>query len=137
LALLSLERRGTEILELGAVLEHVVDRGEERGRDGADCLLWSTSRGETIELGIEVAAFLRLAAQAHWTNRVLSHRSSLRNRVEWRLPALSLLRGHDPAQDKRCPAVGERVMSRPISDKMIHAANTSIPGIVVSSEIEL
>jgi hypothetical protein len=51
---------GTEILELCAVLEHVVDRREERGSDGADCLFWSTSAGETVVLSVEVATFLAL-----------------------------------------------------------------------------
>jgi transposase len=54
----AIEMIGTEILELGTVLEHVVDRGEERGRDGAGCLLRSTSTGKTMELGVEVAALL-------------------------------------------------------------------------------
>jgi len=54
----AIEMIGIEILELGTVLEHGVDCGEERGRDGAGCLLWSTSTGKPMELGIEVAALL-------------------------------------------------------------------------------
>ena len=46
---------GTEILELCAVLEHVVDRREEGGSDGADGLFGPTSAGETVVLGVEVA----------------------------------------------------------------------------------
>jgi predicted nucleic acid-binding protein len=36
------------------------------------CLLRAVSATETVELGIKVAAFLALVAQAHWTNAVLS-----------------------------------------------------------------
>ena len=35
----AIEMIGTEILELRAILEHVVDRRKERGRDRAGCLL--------------------------------------------------------------------------------------------------
>ena len=54
----TIEMIGTEILIHRPVLEHVVDRREERGSDRAGCLLWSTSAGETVELGVKVTAFL-------------------------------------------------------------------------------
>jgi hypothetical protein len=50
---------------------------------------------------------------------------------ERRLPALSSLRGHRPAQEIRWPAVGKRLMSRPISARMRQALNASMPGMVV------
>src|ERR1700747_560478 len=81
--------------------------------------------------------FLRLAAMAHWTSMVLSHWSPFRNRVDRRLPALSSLHGHNPAHDKRCPAVGNRLMSGPISARITRADNTSTPGIVIKSKIRL
>src|SRR5215472_15433737 len=49
---------GTEIRELGAVLEHVVDGREQRGCDRARCLLRASAPAKTEELCIEVAAFL-------------------------------------------------------------------------------
>jgi hypothetical protein len=88
-------------------------------------------------LCVEVAAFLRAAAWAHWTSKVLSQGAPVRKRVERPLPALSSLRGHNPPQDTGCPAVGNRLMSQPISDRMIRADNTSMPGIVIRSKIRL
>jgi hypothetical protein len=38
---------------------------------------------------------------------------------------------------RRCPAVGNRFMSGPISDRIILAANTSMPGIVIRSAIRV
>jgi hypothetical protein len=55
----AIEMIGTEIFELCAVLEHVVDRREERGSDRADCLFWPKSAGETIELSVEVARMVK------------------------------------------------------------------------------
>jgi hypothetical protein len=57
----------------------------------------------------------------------------LRIRVERRLPALSSFLGHRPAQEIRCPAVGKRLMSRPISARMTQALNSLMPGMVVKS----
>src|SRR5688500_12688064 len=79
-------------------------------------------------------SFWRLAAQAHWMSTVLSHGAPLRRREDRRedrrLPALSSWRGHSPAQDTRWPAVGKRLMSRPISARIIRAAKGPMPGIV-------
>lgn len=55
-----------------------------------------------------------------------------RSRVERRLPALSSLRGHRPAQEMRWPAVGKRDMSTPISATTTLAVRSLTPGIVVS-----
>jgi hypothetical protein len=41
---------GTEILELGAVLEYVVDRRKERGRNRAGCLLRAAATAENWAL---------------------------------------------------------------------------------------
>ena len=56
----------------------------------------------------------------------------LRTRVERRLPALSSLRGHRPAQEIRWPAVGKRDMSTPISANTTLAVRPLTPGIVAS-----
>ena len=124
---------GAEVLVGGAVLEHVVGGGQDRGGDRADRLLRPAAGAQAVELRLQVAGFLRLAAQAHWTRMVLSQGAPLRRRVERRLPALSSLRGHSPAQETRWPAVGNRLMSRPISATMTRAASAPTPGIVVSS----
>jgi hypothetical protein len=42
----AIEMIGTKILELRAVLEHVVDRRKERGRDRAGCLLPAAATAE-------------------------------------------------------------------------------------------
>src|ERR1700758_2489317 len=62
---------------------------------------------------------------------VLSQGAPLRIRVDRRLPALSSFFGHRPAQEIGCPAVGKRLMSRPISARMTRALNSSMPGMVV------
>src|SRR5215213_3930395 len=77
-------------------------------------------------------SFLRLAAQAHWTRAVFSQGAPWRNRVERRLPALSSLRGHRPAQETRWAAVGKRPMSVPISATMARAARSPMTGTVRS-----
>src|SRR5579871_1192437 len=71
-----------------------------------------------------------VAAHATWTKMVLSHGAPMRRRVERRLPALSSLRGHMPAQESRCPAVGKRDMSAPISERMTCADTSLTPGMV-------
>src|SRR5215831_15254074 len=47
-----------EVLIHRAVLEHVVDGGQDRGDDGHDRLLGAAPGFEAIELGLQVAAFL-------------------------------------------------------------------------------
>ena len=59
-------------------------------------------------------------------------REPLRRNEERRLPALSSLRGHRPAQDTRWAGVGKRLMSKPISDRMTLAATPLTPGMWVS-----
>src|SRR5690349_21498854 len=50
-----------------------------------------------------------------------------------RSPALSLLLGHNPAQDARWPALGKRLISVPISARIAAAAIGLTPGTVCSS----
>src|SRR3981081_943530 len=77
-------------------------------------------------------SFFRLAAQAHCTSMVLSHGAPLRRRVRLRLPALSFWPGHIPAQATRWPAVAKRLMSVPISDRIVNADSRLTPGMVTS-----
>ena len=53
-----------------------------------------------------------------------------------RLPALSWLPGHSPAQLARCAALGKAVMSDPISATRLQAATCSTPGIVIQRATE-
>src|SRR6516225_8234482 len=92
--------------------QHVVDAGQDRGGERAERLF---------------------GAAAHCTRVVLSQGAPLRIRVDRRLPALSSFFGHRPAQEIRCPAVGKRLMSRPISARMISALRTLTPGMVKSA----
>src|SRR2546428_9080172 len=50
-----------------------------------------------------------------------------------RFPALSLLLGQSPAQDARCPAVGKRLISVPISARIDAAAIGLTRGTVCSN----
>ena len=97
----------------------MVGRCEDGGRNGADRLF--------------LAAVLRLAAQAHWMRVVLSRFPPLRIRVERRFPALSSLRGHIFAQDSKCPSVGKRLISIPISETIASALSEFTPGMVLTS----
>ena len=73
----AIEMIGTEILELGTVLEHVVDGREQRGSDRAGCFLWSASAAETIELGIKVAALFALRGPGTLDQKGLEPRVAL------------------------------------------------------------
>jgi len=56
----------------------------------------------------------------------------LRTRLDRRLPALSSLRGHIPAQEMRWPSEGNRLMSVPISETITCAPISLTPGIDVT-----
>src|SRR5438067_10456633 len=60
---------------------------------------------------------------------VRSQASPLRVLPDLRLPALSLLPGHIPAQEARWAAVGNLVISRPISATMVSAVRRPTPGM--------
>jgi len=49
---------GTEVLVEGAVAEHVVGSGEDRGGHCADSLLRPTAVTQALELGLQVAGLL-------------------------------------------------------------------------------
>ena len=63
----------------------------------------------------------RPAAWPASTSAMRSHLEPWRVRPERCLPADSLLPGHMPAHDARCPAVGKRDMSAPISARITWA----------------
>src|SRR3984893_19261125 len=51
---------GAEVVVHGAVLQHVIDRRQDRGGHGADCLLRPAPAAELMELGSVVAVLLAL-----------------------------------------------------------------------------
>src|SRR5215831_4033711 len=77
-------------------------------------------------------SLVRAAAQAACTRVVFNQGLLGRVRVERRLPALSSRRGQRPAQETRWPAVGKRVISKPISETKTRATVSLTPGIVIS-----
>jgi hypothetical protein len=114
----SIEVIAAEVLVHRAVFEHVVDRSKDGGRDGHDRLFGATTGFDAVELGPQITVFLFTAAQAHCTSVVLSQASPLRMRLDRRLPALSSLRGHMQAHERRCSAEGNRLTSIPTSETM-------------------
>ena len=100
-----------EVVIEGSGLQHLVDRSEDRGSDGANRLFWR--RDGRVGDGIAPAgSWPSCGRRPRRIGRdvVLSHAAALRMRVERRLPALSSFLGHRPAHEIRCPAVGKRLM---------------------------
>src|SRR5580658_6505351 len=56
----TVEMRGAQVLVLSAVLQHVVNRGQQRSRHRADRLLWSAPAGQALKQRLEVTVFLVL-----------------------------------------------------------------------------
>ena len=102
-SVLAVEVLAADVVVLGAIAQHVEGGGEHRGSHCEDGLFGAATGRDAKELS-----------------------------VERRLPALSSLRGHKPAQETRWPAVGKRDMSTPISATTTVAVRSEIPGIVVS-----
>jgi hypothetical protein len=67
-----------------------------------------------------------------WSVTIYDH---LRVRPWRRLPALSSLPGHTPAQEAKREADRKRLMSVPISAKVCRAAVASTPGMLRSCSI--
>jgi hypothetical protein len=108
------------------ILEHMPSSSEHRGLFGA------AASFEAQELGLQVAPLDADRGPGTVTRAVLSHGAPLRVRVERRLPALSSFLGHIVAQDSKCPAVGKRATSTPISATRTCAVSSLTPSIVVS-----
>ena len=125
---------GTEIVIEGAVLEHVVGGGEDRGGEGA------APGAQAMELRLEVAAVFAGGRPGALDQGGLEPGGAprfregrrLRMRLDRRLPALSSFLGQRPAQETRCPTVGKRLMSPPISARMTWALKSLTPGMVAS-----
>jgi len=122
-AIAASEMIGTKIFVFDPILEHVPSGGKHRGSDRKDRFLHTAARLQTQELGLQVAT-LDADRGPGGPSRV---------RLERRLPALSSsFLGHIVAQDSKCPAVGKRAMSTPISATKTCAVSSLTPGIVVS-----
>src|SRR4051812_38060213 len=78
-------------------------------------------------------SLLRVALFAHSTSVWLSHLEPLRVLPERRLPADTSLPGRMPAQEARCLADGNVVMSPPVSATITSAARRPTPCIVHSN----
>lgn len=118
---------GSQVLIERAVAEHVVGGGQDRGSDGTDGLFGSSPVAQALELGLQIAALLVAGGPGALHERGLQPRRAL---AQPRLPALSSLRGHRPAHEIRCPAVGKRLISVPISETMTCAVRSLTPGMV-------
>jgi hypothetical protein len=66
---------------------------------------------------------------------VFAQGTPLRNWLDFHLPALSFWPGHNPAQARKCPALGKRLMSLPISARITVAECWLTPGIVQSKAV--
>ena len=126
---------GTEIVEGNGAGEHPVDGGQNGSGDGNDRLARTASCCQSREQSPEIALSFAAGGPGDLDEQGLEPRSAprlrrgklLRSLVERRLPALSSLRGHRPAQEIRWAAVGKRAMSTPISAMMTAAAILSTP----------
>ena len=88
----------SKIPELRTVLEHMIDRGQQRCGDRAESFRRAATALEALELRPEIAVLSLLADTAHWTSVVFSQGAPFRNFEDLRLPALSFWPGHSPAQ---------------------------------------
>ena len=109
---------GTEIVIEGAILEHMVGGGEDRGGDGTDRLFGAASGAQARKLCLQIAAVFAGGRPGALDQGGLEPGGALRIRLDRRLPALSSFLGQKPAQEIRFPTVGKRLMSPPISARM-------------------
>ena len=66
-----------EVLIAGAILEHVIDSGEDGSGDGANGLFGAASGTDAVELGLDVAALLARRSPAALDQGGLKPRSTL------------------------------------------------------------
>jgi hypothetical protein len=104
--------------------------------------------GVSMDRGVYALARVRAIPCARWDDTLFSRgfaprahhglepRRALANASRPPLAALSSLRGQSPAHEMRCPAVGKRLMSRPISDTITCAERSFTPGKRKSSRFE-
>src|SRR5262249_2808298 len=121
---------GAEVLVVSAVAQHVVDRGQDRRghRDGR--LLGTAACFEAQELSLQIAILLARCAPGGLQQYRLEPWRALFDprRAARRLPALSSRRGTNPAHETRWPALGNWLMSIPISAITVSTAIAPSPG---------
>ena len=103
---------GAEISAESAVAKHVKGGGQDRGGNGADGLFGSAAMTQALKLSLQVVGLFVVGRPRTMHQGRLQPSCALAQPVEHRLPALSWLRGHSPAQEIRWPAVGKRAMCR-------------------------
>lgn len=118
---------GAEVMVIDIPEEHVVGGGEHGRGDGKDRFLGAAAALEAEELDLEVGVAGPDSGPGGLDQGGLEPGVPGRVRVERRLPALSCSCGQRPAQESRWPAVGKRVMSRPISARITRATVVLIP----------
>src|SRR6266446_9916605 len=128
----TIEVNGSEIFIKRAVFEHVIGGREDGGGNSADRFLRPASTAQSHELRMQVRGFGARGGPSALNEHGLEPGAPRRRRVDRRLPALSSLRGHRPAEERRCAALANRPMSVPISDRMTWALSSLTPGIVLS-----
>lgn len=102
----SLEVVLAQLLVRDALVQDVVGDHQHRMSHGHGGLARAPATPETVILGVQVGALVRLAALATSLKQPPSHLEPLRVRPERCLPADSLFPGHTPAQEARWAAVG-------------------------------
>jgi hypothetical protein len=73
--------------------------GQYRAGGGANGLLGSAAIVRAVELGLQIAALLVTGGLGAFHKRCLGRSTPLRRRLDRRLPALSSLRGQNPAHE--------------------------------------
>jgi hypothetical protein len=83
------EMMGAEVSMIGSVFEHVVDRSQHSGGDGADGRLRAPPGFQSMELGFVIAVFLFAGCPGALDQQGLQPGAPFRRREDLRLPALS------------------------------------------------
>jgi hypothetical protein len=122
-----------KIVMSNAVLQHVPERDHHGVLHGHDRFFGTAPRLEPVVERTVVLFRLRTAAQATSCRVARSHVAPLPVVVGRRFPALSLLPGQSRAQEAKCPAVGNWLMSTPVSAMIAWAARAATPGMVCAS----
>ncbi len=125
----ALEVRRTGVVVEGTVGEQVPGRRQDGVGDGDGGLVGPAPPGDPRVLGREVAALGPCRRPAASMSARCSQVEPCRVPAGRRLPADSWLAGATPAQAQRCPGVGNRVMSTPISAIITSAVVLETPVI--------
>ena len=122
---------GAKVAMRRAGLHHVIDGGEDRSSNSADRLLRPAPAAQAMELRAVVAVLGAFGGPGTLHEHGLEPRSAFAQARRFAFAGTLVLGrlGAAQAQAMRCPAVGKRLMSRPISARMAVADRTLTPGI--------